>query len=58
MSGLRKSSTTRRMSVFFRSDRSVTVISQEITPSVKKQTFSVPLRNAGELIQIGTFYYP
>jgi len=36
----------------------VTVISQESTPSEKKQTFSVPLRNAGELIQIGMFHYP
>lgn len=36
----------------------VTVISQESTPSEKKQVFNVPLRNAGELIQIGTFHYP
>ncbi|NTV93974.1 MAG: DUF2135 domain-containing protein [Thiobacillus sp.] len=36
----------------------VTVISQENTPGEKKQFFTVPLRNAGELILIGEFHYP
>jgi uncharacterized protein YfaP (DUF2135 family) len=36
----------------------VSVVSNENTPAEKQQTFSVPLRNPGELIQIGTFNWP
>lgn len=36
----------------------VTVVGNENTPSEKKQTFTVPLRNPGELIQVGAFTWP
>jgi uncharacterized protein YfaP (DUF2135 family) len=34
------------------------VISQENTPAEKLRTFTVPLRNAGELLHVASFVYP